>query len=622
MKIEQVKSSIEGLKSNYDLIKQVKLENGKSLIEENRNLFAKYDKNKNELLATLEDIEKDKNEISDQLGSIFSRNFLEMPLSSRISREYAENFLKTKINQFKQYKYLLLLDSSKNSIIVGANGSGKSSFADFFKKTENSGIIVIPARKYLYCQKEPNYEILKVNKLEIQEDMEEANTKTIYSKKFYNKPEYEFSRIIAAISNEFFNYLKDHEKDDDRNEVYDNNIFHKFQKIYSILFPDISISDPDAISRSFYPVKNGQKYSIDQMSEGEKVAIYYIIKVLLADDDGIIIVDEPDVYLNAAIYNRLWNILEKEKERCRFIYISHRVDFIESRNNVNLIWCKKFIYPDYWDLKQLELGEEEFPNELLLELSGIKKSVIFCEGAKHSDDYKIYSAMFPEYNVVPIGTCKDVIDNTKNYNNKQKFFCGEAYGIIDNDLRTKENRKSLAIKNVFVTDYLEIEMLLCDEDVFKAVIRGEYPSYSDNKLQDKFNEFRDKFVDTMDKNKSEVVDRWRKKLYEQILNNKIYDTKKDMDSNIESLNSELNNLKNKLSLEFEGKLNKILQEKEYSGLLKYCTLQHGMIVDAIGNSVATGDYRNKALSHIISNEELLDNLRKKYFSQFLKVIKN
>ena len=83
----------------------------------------------------------------------------------------------------------------------------------------------------------------------------------------------------------------------------------------------------------------------------------------------------------------LWDKLEQIIKDCTFVYLTHNVDFAVSRINATILWNKSFTVPDSWDIKVIPLNTE-IPDELLVEIAGSRKNVLFCEGEKSSLDYK------------------------------------------------------------------------------------------------------------------------------------------------------------------------------------------------------------------------------------------
>lgn len=60
--------------------------------------------------------------------------------------------VKTLLNEIKRINYLLLIRDN-NVILVGGNGSGKSSFASYLKESLSNNIVVVPAQKFLFYNK-------------------------------------------------------------------------------------------------------------------------------------------------------------------------------------------------------------------------------------------------------------------------------------------------------------------------------------------------------------------------------------------------------------------------------------------------------------------------------------
>ncbi|GFH42013.1 hypothetical protein Hs30E_05640 [Lactococcus hodotermopsidis] len=573
------------------------------------NQLEKFNRNYQDLIDVIENKKQFSNNIQNLFTNIL-RNFRFYHDSNEPLPEHYPNSSLNQLSsindQLKQLRYLVPIDGEKNAVIIGGNGSGKSSLANFFKKGGSNGIAVIPARKNLFSS-DVNYDHA-MDRKSIQNELSRKDVKSDnLEERFF------FQKLITALVNEsdkdiqkaYYGQIK---KDDDT-----DNIFFKFKTLYEKIIPDISFDKPDTILKQIIPIKNNQPYTIDQMSDGEKVIIYYIIQVLLAVPNATIIIDEPEMYLNTSIYNRLWNELEQLRADCRFIYISHRIDFIESRVDVDFIWCKGFIFPDNWTLDLLENESTNlFPKELLVELTGVKKDVIFCEGEKHSLDYAMYSVLFPNLTVIPVGNCLNVHRYVKAYNDQNSIFSNKAYGIIDNDLRTDDEQERLRNDFVFTTKFLEIEMMLCDEAIFKAVLSNNFP---EPEISTKINEFKTKFQTLLSDKQDLIIQRRIKKIFEQTLSDRGYDTKIPLDQNIEELKSLFSVLSTE-ETKFKKKISDILETNNYESMLQICTLEHNEILGGIANSSIDANFENKAKNQLKENLALQNTIKNKYFSDF------
>ncbi|EDO28040.1 predicted protein, partial [Nematostella vectensis] len=206
---------------------------------------------------------------------------------------------------------------------------------------------------------------------------------------------------------------------------------------------------------------DGRSYPAIQMSDGEKVMLYLIAQVLQAPIQGFIVVDEPEMYLHKTILKKLWDILESERSDCLFIYLTHDLDFATSRTTAKKIWIKSFTHPDKWEIE--DIPTDQIPESLLFELLGSRKNILFCEGVKGSIDERVYSTLFPELTIMPVGSCFDVINHTKAFN-KLSNVNTKAFGIIDSDHHDLERLEKLEKENVYSFKIAEVENLFLDID--------------------------------------------------------------------------------------------------------------------------------------------------------------
>ena len=211
---------------------------------------------------------------------------------------------------------------------------------------------------------------------------------------------------------------------------------------------------------------DGKSYPAIQMSDGEKVMLYLFGQVLQAPPNGFIVIDEPEMYLHKTILKKLWDILENKRNDCLFIYLTHDLDFATSRTTSKKIWIKSFTHPDKWEIE--DIPTDEIPETLLFELLGSRKNILFCEGEKGSIDEKIYSILFPELTVMPVGGCFEVINHTKAFN-KITNVNTKAFGLIDSDHHNNSRLDKIKSENIFSFNVAEVENLFLDEDFLKLL---------------------------------------------------------------------------------------------------------------------------------------------------------
>ena len=160
-------------------------------------------------------------------------------------------------------------------------------------------------------------------------------------------------------------------------------------------FFEVNLDNSDFSTKAMKAKKrDGVPFDFNDMSDGERVAFFYIATVIAAPHQSFIIVDEPENHLNPAIYNKIWEKLIEKRKDCQFIFISHTIEFVSARTNYELAKIKSFIYPDQFEFDFLGDSLENIQSELIVEILGSRKPILFCEGSKSDYDYRVYESLF------------------------------------------------------------------------------------------------------------------------------------------------------------------------------------------------------------------------------------
>lgn len=578
-------------------------------------IFADKGKGMTQLLNLKEEVIKTYFEqINSTFNSYYSNSFEKYKLLFEV--------VQSLLNEIQRIDYLSLIQE-KNVILVGGNGVGKSSFASYLKESMSSNIVVIPAQKFLFYDKMINS--LHLTERDLVNNLQKENF--IGRGRFHNSnDDYEvrsfmnelselFSKLITVIVNE--QVAEEHSIIKSNTEFVqpsEETILYRLNNLWRTLIPDI-IFEMDTTKRTLIPIKNGQAYSLNAMSDGEKSILYYICQVFLAEENSFIVVDEPETFLNVSNFNRLWNALENHRKDCKFIYISHDIDFIVTRSNVDLLWCKNYIHPNHWEIKNLKSetgGFNNLPRELLSEILGIRKSILFCEGKKASLDYQVYTELFnEEVVVVPVEGHRQVIQYTKAYNDSPILNNNHAYGIIDSDLMTEEQINDYKESGIYTLPFNEIEMIFFTDEIMNCVLRG---LFTEEEISEKITEFKNEIFKEMSQNKETVVQEKIKKYIDNNLSNYRINGLKSSDKIIDEVVAWLHDL-NLLNFEivFSEELDVIIQEENYNALLKV-TPQKKSISKGLANKILDSNYETKAKNKLKLDKELSNEIRRKYFS--------
>lgn len=508
----------------------------------------------------------------------------------------------------KLFSFIAKIDST--TIIIGANGAGKSSLINELRKNNSNEMYVLPAQKLLYFVSNT------FGRDSINKDQYIANLKNVETK--YNTIQIQTQKIEDDFSSAFTKlitlWVKDFAKvmTDNARGVGEVSIalLDRVEQIWNQIFPEITFY-PEPNDRVLEVIRNGNKYSINGLSDGERCVLFYIGNVLLAPENSYIIVDEPETFLNAAVYNELWDLLISERHDCQFIFASHNMDFVQSRTNATYIWCKNFEAPYDLDYQILE-ESQEIPLPLLTEVSGAKKPILFCEGTKTSIDYQIYSKLFSEFCFVkPVQGHKQVIQYTKAYNKLKESYGNEAYGIIDYDWMDEARIQNYKKKNIFVLPFNEIEMFLIDEEIVNYVL-----SDGEEDKKQKIKKLRDTVISLCITNKDKIISIALKKKLDEFMEGNLIETREPTEDEARTF---LENLSEKFDITVTlENITKIVEDSiassDFSRILKICNLKNEIISSKEIKEIVS-NFKEKALSSIAMNNDLQITLRHKYFEE-------
>lgn len=211
-----------------------------------------------------------------------------------------------------------------------------------------------------------------------------------------------------------------------------------------------------------------------RLSQGEKTVLYYLGAVTFAMRDAVIFIDSPSLFIHPSITRILWDTIERMRPDCTFIYNSVDVDFITSRSGNTCVWVKRYDSEQRaWDYTILE--HTPISDDLMVELAGSRRPVLFIEGdERHSIDMRLYTAVFRERTVRPLGSCNKVIETTRTFNDLSAMHQLQSMGIVDRDRRTDAEVEYLRRKQIMVPDVAEIENIFLLPVVIKTManLRG------------------------------------------------------------------------------------------------------------------------------------------------------
>ncbi|HUM85097.1 MAG TPA: DUF4435 domain-containing protein [Lachnospiraceae bacterium] len=397
------------------------------------------------------------------------------------------------------------IEDKKSIVLVGANGAGKTRMSVWIdennqqisihrisaQKSLNMPELVRPTEfsvateKFLYGETNENKEWLKSQgklnyrwgkspEIHLLNDFD--NLMELLMTEEYQKS-IEYRESHKSGNSEFDNTTKLEQV----KRIWENVIIHRKLKICAGKIEVINVESHDG----------EHDYNGSEMSDGERAIFYFIGEVLCAQENSLIIIDEPENHLHKSILVRLWDAIETARPDCTFLYVTHNLDFASSRVNTQIVWVKSMANNSIWNYEIIE--DIRSTDRLLLEILGNRQKVLLVEGSPtKSIDRKLYTKLFPEYNIIPMESCNTVIQTTKAYNRIPDIHYAEVKGIIDRDRRSEEEISTYRASNIFVPNVAEIENLFLLPDVIRIVANKQSKENADqiiSQMQDKVLDF-------------------------------------------------------------------------------------------------------------------------------------
>lgn len=508
------------------------------------------------------------------------------------------------IDSYHFYKSLGF--AQENTVVVGANGCGKTTLANTLQKSLNvKDGIVIPAQKLLIIptfSSTPNYaataETYNQYQRTILDDKQTFNASKEDDIPWGTTQQYgsEFKKVLATLYSERMakrnKFCDAYERGEELTRQQLQSALDVVINIWNFLIEHRTLQCDDSNNLVLTGDGVNGSYPAFQMSDGERIILYLVGRILLAPERALIIIDEPEMYLHKTIVDKLWNKLEWERRDCIFLYLTHDLQFAASRD-AKKCWIRSFEYPSKWNVEEIQ--DNVIPEELLLKLLGSRKKILFCEGKRNSLDSKIFELLFEDYTITPVETCKDVINFTKAFN-KIPNTVAKAYGIIDRDFHSEDQLEKLKQQNVFSYGVAEIENLFLLPDVITGFAKYKNEECDIEDIETRIlNKFEQDKQTQISQYVSSAINAYFKASHISVGNKK-----EEVEQNFQNFMSEVDI--NKLFNERESCINDVIANKEYErAIMLYNNKGLHTVVEKY---FKMGDYRHKVLDYLKMTKEI------------------
>lgn len=241
------------------------------------------------------------------------------------------------------------------------------------------------------------------------------------------------------------------EKENGLQRFYDSDEYKMLEKYFEKFEYNIKLKciSPEDNIYQFYLLKDSLEIEIDTISSGEREIINFIFGLFLEKlNDGIIIIDEPELHLHPNWQKKLIQILKEETENknIQILFVTHSSSFITYNilNNIYRIYKEKGFSKCIRISDLIQQSDNDFRKNLSVinatnnEKIFFSNNVILVEGITDEILFKkIYES---EIRKIPdglefVGICgKRNLDNFKNILEKLRikyFFIGDFDNLCD-----------------------------------------------------------------------------------------------------------------------------------------------------------------------------------------------
>ena len=403
----------------------------------------------------------------------------------------------------------LTLETGKTTIIIGANGSGKTRLAVYLEEQLGEQAHRIAAHRALNLN--PG-----VNKI----SESKAKKHLIYGAEWdgisisYRASRRWDNKAPTSLLNDF-DYLLQYLFAQQNNLAVENN--QKFNRGESITNSKTKLDILQEVWERLLPLKKlhitaddisvssigieSADYSASEMSDGERAVFYILGQVLSANEGSILIFDEPELHIHKSIISNLWDEIEKLRPDCSFLMITHDIEFAATRI------AKKYVVRNYysdpaWNIS--EIPDSELDEQTITLILGSRKPILFVEGDKTSLDMETYRLCYSEWTVIPKGSCKDVIQavsSLRKLNEDMPILNIKCAGIIDRDTRDSSQIQELEGQGIKVLPCSEIENIFSLSSIAHKVL--EIEGFTGDELINKKEQFKYGLLDYITKELSD-----------------------------------------------------------------------------------------------------------------------
>ena len=349
-------------------------------------------------------------------------------------------------------------------VILGPNGSGKTQLAQKIAQTNQVSAVSAQRRTWV----DDNLPVQEENQLR-------SNVRSQQERWRQHswQPTEEINFVLSTLIQDHTNLLtkRNEEAIESRQllpPVKDTKLI-LLQSLWNRLFPKRKLE----IGGFFPKVRRleaaaAAPYQLRQMSDGERTVLYMAARVLTAEHP-VILVDEPELHMHSRLSVQFWDEAEKLRPDCRFVYITHDLNFALSRRGATVLIARASDAAE-------ALLVDDLPSSVAAEVLGAAtlpfyaRRIFLFEGEQgRGFASEFFTAWFDddETFAVPCGERASVCAAVAGLK-AVGIVAADVIGLVDRDFYSNDVLDATPT-GVTVLAVHEVESVLCDQKVVAAL---------------------------------------------------------------------------------------------------------------------------------------------------------
>lgn len=370
------------------------------------------------------------------------------------------------------------LSSGDILFILGANGTGKSSLMYYFNSLQPSRTQWLSAHRQTWLESgEVSLAPRQVGEVERNFRSNNQSAEARWKDQKGNRQiQLALRKLIQKMNMQGREAIKSL-RQNDVNSAYEvasenKDPIRTINRLLSDSGLPIIIEEPDPVREAFFARKPGSnRYSIAELSDGERNAILIAAEVLTAEPDTLILIDEPERHLHRSIISLLLTAVFTERPDCMFVISTHEIILPVDSPSAKVLLVRGCTYRGDlvtgWDV-DLVPSSEAIDDRIRKDILGARRAVLFVEGEESSLDKRLYSLVFPNTSVIPKQDCRSVERAVRSLRGSESLHWIEAYGVIDGDGRDANEKEALVGEHIYALDAYSVEAIYYDGKVREA----------------------------------------------------------------------------------------------------------------------------------------------------------